>query len=1120
MNDINDENDVDTMDEGDLKTPSRNKLPQHETLTTITIPSTEDECNENSLGTIQDEKDKTYESIKTPMRPSRTASVTRSSPITGIHTSKNGQQETITYQSFNKNSPVTPRKSPNSQKRVSISINVPNNNDNESFNSPSKGLDGFFQRKEVKYYRIVYRGIVSLLSKPDLSSKKSGAYVSYGEIIASTYEIDVNSTETAAEEEEELSSPQRIGGGADDKFLFNDVSPIKHTSPGIPRPPTGSVSSPLPKPSNLSSLPLAPSSSYTPPNKQHPAAQVGRPNVHQQKVIQVKDVLTGGFAIDAEHTATSHTHCTPRRSNGMVAKHVSFCNNSTSTEHCASPSMNNLDTPERQEVRHHGYLFLNSCNGFPIAEQIPAPPLLCQPGRFYYRVISKTPLPILAGPCSDAPLTRGLAMPGTVHEISLRMGSLDKNGQSPIRSLEDGVVFLRLSHRRGWIADRRFIQMSIHEDDGDKNRVDSLESNHLIAELVMKEIPDYVDVTTFDISDDMSLGGTSISSASFATPSTIILSRRRPVRHKKAKDSRSGMIVQHKVNDKEQGYVRLSASEADDSDVDIKKADSMNIDDSNVNASNSSSLQKPSVYLMRVTAPRGLKMLDAPHFQVSTLMKGQMTLSKLGIHGIPGSTKSYSPRGNSSWEIDASGKFRILPRGALFEASSKRLEKAANCSIGSGLIKLADGTGWAIVPNNTDLQEQYNSSAGINIPENEMMSAYEEVGNAINNNVDHSNDENVCWVRVIQPQGVLVSCSPDAGQDKSLSRIRSLVPSSSSFMMKPSSSDAIAVNKTEEVGNQSSVNLSFFDSFRTSRKSDAKLDTLNVARKAQKKVSLVIPCGSCVKVDPWASSSSQAQGQSFARLCGEQGWIPRLIHGMQYSMDIKQPDIRTGSFWFRVQPTDGIKVRIGPSARAPEIKSSAGYFVFECGEYLRVSEILTIHGHADVDDTNNETIDHPSESFARLYRKQNPNTTLHSESKEEAYETLSSLTSPGEWVHVHCNGILFLEECIHPPKVERNIEGWRYESVAPMGVEIRKGPSFAAKDTGTYLQNCAIVLVNERVTGNGSAITWLRLKDGRGWVQNVNEQGDCIMKENTGKTSDVKDGSSVNKLISRLGLHR
>jgi hypothetical protein len=201
-------------------------------------------------------------------------------------------------------------------------------------------------------------------------------------------------------------------------------------------------------------------------------------------------------------------------------------------------------------------------------------------------------------------------MPGTVHEISLRMGSLDKNGQSNMRSLEDGVIFLRLSHRRGWIADRRFIQISIHDDDcnetPDQNCFDTT------TELVMREISDYVDVSAFDISDDVSLGGTSISSASFATPSTIILARRRPVRHKKAADSRSGMIVQHHKNDKEQGYVRLTSSQDEALSVDSKKVDSNSGNDSTTNSSNSRSQQRPSTFLMRVTAPKGLKILDAP----------------------------------------------------------------------------------------------------------------------------------------------------------------------------------------------------------------------------------------------------------------------------------------------------------------------------------------------------------------------------------------------------------------------------------------------------------------------------------------------------------------------------
>ena len=61
------------------------------------------------------------------------------------------------------------------------------------------------------------------------------------------------------------------------------------------------------------------------------------------------------------------------------------------------------------------------------------------------------------------------------------------------------------------------------------------------------------------------------------------------------------------------------------------------------------------------------------------------------------------------------------------------------------------------------------------------------------------------------------------------------------------------------------------------------------------------------------------------------------------------------------------------------------------------------------------------------------------------------------------------------------------------------------------------VLINEKVTASGESLTWLRLKDGRGWIHNISEQGGIVLKAHTSKKNELKDGS-VNKLISRLGL--
>ncbi len=1051
---------------------------------------------------------------------------------------------------------------------------TPLSGSNYKYTTPTrrgKSLDDFFHRKnvQVKYYRIIYRGVVSLLSKPDENSKKSGAYVSYGEIIASVHEVNLPV--------EDPSYQPADNKPADDKHANTPQSTSSSLSASTSSAGTSNVQS-----TTSSSLPLAPSISFHQNRHNHPHIAYSfsqNPHKPMRKIIQVDEVLTGGYAIDASNTATSHTHCTPIRSNNSKtnpgAGHARP--NTAPEQHCASPvtPQNKVEEVIAPPIKHHGYLF-ESRNGMPIAECIPSPPLLCQAGTFYYRIISSTPLPILAGPCADAPRTRAMVLPGSVHEISLRMGSLGYNtSANGGRTMEDGVVYLRLSHRRGWIADRRMVTSLLHGPKNvgrninvsghsqqfhyGRNMPGYMDNVAVSMEVVVKEVSDYVDVTTFGIRDDISLGGTSISSNSISTPSTVIRTRRRPVRRREKQDIRSGMIVQSKNNvagrmgkgppmrrkNSEPSSPRSDHSYVSDSSGRLRKSinnggahtiESMRLSSQSMN----NPQVKPNIYLMRVTAVNGLKILDAPHFQVNHLIRGQnatgaftglknkrdLLHNKLGnktdpptlfpASAPPQAASQSKSGGTSSWIFEANGKYRILPRGALFEAS-KRIERApSNYAPGSGLIKLKDNTGWAIIPNQAELQEQYQLhkvNAGIGISEVEALQAYEEVGNAIEINDDRGNnhDENVLWVRVVQQTGVLVSCSTvanDAEVGKS-----GISPTHAISQSPP--------QKHKDADASSTVSSAFFDAFRPSRKQpDARLDSLAIGSSHHQLTKLqalknssgpVIPCGICVKVKPWASSTSHLENQSFVRLCSSQGWIPRIIHGAHYSVDIKQPDVRFGSFWFRVQPSNGVKVRIGPSGRSRAIKSDSGYFQFECGEYLRASEILTIHGHADTDDDANEG-GHPSESFAKLYR--NNGAIVNEDSN---FSSLSTLTSPGEWVHVHCNGYLYLEECVNPPSIERHSDGWRFEVIDEAGVEIRKGPSFSATQTGSKLLHCASVLVNEKVTASGESLTWLRLKDGRGWIHNLSEQGIAVMKAHTSKKNDSKDGS-VNKLITRLGL--
>lgn len=201
---------------------------------------------------------------------------------------------------------------------------------------------------------------------------------------------------------------------------------------------------------------------------------------------------------------------------------------------------------------------------------------------------------------------------------------------------------------------------------------------------------------------------------------------------------------------------------------------------------------------------------------------------------------------------------------------------------------------------------------------------------------------------------------------------------------------------------------------------------------------------------------------------------------MTVSAVIDKPDIRLGSFWFRVTSRRGIKVRLGPSRKAGSIKSDDGiYFRFECGEFLRASEVLTIfYNH-----------DEPSECYAKLYR--NRHVRLNNDDSD--YRQLLSLTTPAEWVQVFSDDRLFLEECGAEPEILRHREGWRYNIVSDAGVVIRKGPSLGAEETGIHLLVGESVVVNERVTAPGEDVAWLRLKDGEGWVCDKDSHGQPVM---------------------------
>ena len=217
----------------------------------------------------------------------------------------------------------------------------------------------------------------------------------------------------------------------------------------------------------------------------------------------------------------------------------------------------------------------------------------------------------------------------------------------------------------------------------------------------------------------------------------------------------------------------------------------------------------------------------------------------------------------------------------------------------------------------------------------------------------------------------------------------------------------------------------------------------------------------------------------------------------KFAYEVDTPDIRVGSFWFRVSSRSGLDVRHGPSVSAPVIKSEDGAaFRFECGEFLRASEIMTVFEKSK---PNREGVGAATtECFAKLFRRNNNvRDNAFSQSLLNRFSSLESFTTPGEWVRVHGEGELFLEECSSAPTIVRNRDGLRYtitSSGGGAGLHVYAGPSFQANIV-RELNNCEDKLfwVTEKVTATGDQESWLRLKGG-GWICSVGSNGKSVVQ--------------------------
>ena len=907
--------------------------------------------------------------------------------------------------------------------------------------------------EEIHYYRVVYRGVVALVRKPDSKSAKTGAYVSYGEIIASRLELDVEELESVVS----YSSPPPVRKIEE---LCSPDSPPRSVLSNH----TGSVSS-------LDTLRTA---SSTGASKIMYNVAPHRQRV-TKKAIRVDRVLTGGYAMDASEITVEPQLTTPKRSNVLPLI-------------CSSP----LPLPDSpidffdENNQELGYI-LSTKNNAMLIEKIRKLPVI-QSGKFMYQIVSSAPLQIFTGPCADAPRTKAVLLPGTIHEVCLRLTS------------DENITYLRLSHRRGWIPDRKV----------------SMNGGALKIGLT-PAVKEYVPV------DD------SISMTSGATPSSLMRRRHRPPRRKQ--DPNRGRTFESDVCSSKQKTTvgDRTVSPVRDHTTSSNVSVLSDGDFSGTIATPDRSLVKSrpvqtpvelqqSFFLIRVTAPRGLKMLDALQFQVSNLVhgghskatqhSGQPT-SIFSTMAVPHTTKSTQKVGNPAI-FDSVKKQRILPKGAIFEAS-RRMEKSTSFSQGIGLIKLSDNSGWAIIPSPEELYVQYHNyhAGAANIKEAEATQAFEEIGNSMIRTADESD---CIWVRVVARQGVTVECPPPVVSALNASTIS---PTSSAGGSSSTGASNYGMLTSHDSDVASSVGSAFLDAmFRTPKKSekfaDQGKDGSNTIQHPFYATELSNPhahatlcCGTYFQINKWddierpnlLSKSTQVGhtfracfakdylanylSQDYVRLRGGRGWVPRSVLGKPAIERIVPPETRFGSFWFRVLAPRGIKVRLGPSRKAASIKSDNDvYFRFECGEFLRACEVVTFFPDKS-----------SPECFAKLYR--NRHVQLHNLLSE--FRNLQSLTAPAEWVQVLAEDYMYMEECASDPHIQRHRGGWRYNVVCEAGIPVRNGPSFAADANGKVLLAGESVLVTERVTPPGERINWLRIKDGSGWVHDIGANDEVVM---------------------------
>lgn len=206
---------------------------------------------------------------------------------------------------------------------------------------------------------------------------------------------------------------------------------------------------------------------------------------------------------------------------------------------------------------------------------------------------------------------------------------------------------------------------------------------------------------------------------------------------------------------------------------------------------------------------------------------------------------------------------RLLARGQIFEASC-RMEISSDSNLytnGQGLIKLADGSGWAILPYRDDLMTQLQSYHGNDVSwleSSKDIAAYEEIGNATL--PTNRSRDGIIWLRITHPpNGVKVL----------LAKSKSNLKTNNTESRTKTNEKCISHNESPSSSHSevtSSVASSFFDSVwsrvsplkekNTHHDALSRNPNFRQQQQAERQTIPTIPCGMVVPVESWDVSTS------------------------------------------------------------------------------------------------------------------------------------------------------------------------------------------------------------------------------------------------------------------------